>query len=67
MKSLRKALLMSTVLGLAASFLASAETDEKGFIRVVPDQLEWKSPLGVGIHVALISGDPTKPGSVYGG
>jgi quercetin dioxygenase-like cupin family protein len=44
---------------------ASAEKDEKGFVRLTPDEIEWKSPLGAGIEVAVLQGDPSKPGSVY--
>jgi quercetin dioxygenase-like cupin family protein len=45
-----------TAIGLGAS----AERDDKGFVRLTPEQ---KSPLGVGIEVAVLEGDPSKPGS----
>ena len=54
------------VVGLAAiGPSVSAEKDEKGFVRLAPEQIEWKNPLGVGVEVAVLQGDPSKPGSVY--
>jgi len=57
------ALLLGTLAaGLSFGF---AETDEKGFVRLTTDQIEWKNPFGVGIEVAVLAGDPNKPGAVY--
>jgi quercetin dioxygenase-like cupin family protein len=58
------AICVAGALALAA-LSASAETDEKGFVRVAPEAVEWKSPLGVGAGVAIIHGDPAKAGAVY--
>jgi hypothetical protein len=42
---------------------AGAEIDAKGFERVLPDQVVWKDiPNGHGVQMAVISGDPRKPG-----
>lgn len=42
---------------------ARSETDAKGFIRVRPEQLHWTEvPNGHGIKMAVVSGDPSKPG-----
>jgi quercetin dioxygenase-like cupin family protein len=46
-------------------FHGAAQTDEKGFVRLGPDQLRWKNPFGVGVEVAVLAGDPTKAGSIY--
>ncbi len=57
---------VSAIAGLAVIGLpASAEKDEKGFVRFTPEEVEWKSPLGVGIQVAVLQGNPSKPGSMY--
>jgi len=53
-----QALALTTAVGLA-------ETDEKGFVRFTNEQIQWKSPFGTGIEVAVLAGDPTKPGSIY--
>lgn len=40
-----------------------AETDAKGFVRLTPDQAEWKDvPNGHGVKMAVVSGDPKKAG-----
>jgi quercetin dioxygenase-like cupin family protein len=42
---------------------ASAQTDAKGFVRMTPDQAEWKDvPGGHGVKMAVVSGDPSKAG-----
>ena len=42
---------------------ASAQADAKGFIRMTPDQAEWKEvPDGHGVKMAVVSGDPSKAG-----
>jgi quercetin dioxygenase-like cupin family protein len=59
-------MLMGVAVGaIAIAVPASAEKDEKGFIRFTPEQVEWKSPLGVGVEVAVLEGDPSKPGGIY--
>jgi len=52
-------------IAVAGAVPASAETDDKGFVRYSPDQLEWKSPFGVGVEVVMLAGDPAKTGGVY--
>ena len=58
---------MSLLLGLraAGASVALAETDAQGFVRLTPDQVEWKNPFGTGVQVAVLAGDPAKPGAVY--
>ena len=42
---------------------ASAEKDKAGFVRVTPEQVEWKDRPGYdGVKFATIQGDPSKPG-----
>ena len=41
---------------------ALAETDAKGFVRIKPDEVQWKSPFGIGASMAVLAGDPSKPG-----
>jgi quercetin dioxygenase-like cupin family protein len=42
---------------------ANAQTDAKGFVRLTPEQADWKDvPNGHGVQTAVISGDPSKPG-----
>ncbi len=50
------------LIGLLIGPPARAETDSKGFVRVAPDEVEWKSPFGVGAAMAVLHGDPSKPG-----
>jgi quercetin dioxygenase-like cupin family protein len=39
------------------------ESDERRFVRITPEQVEWRVPLGVGsTPLALLDGDPSKPG-----
>jgi quercetin dioxygenase-like cupin family protein len=48
---------LSAAIGFAASSAqVRAETDEKGFVRTRPEQVEWKNGL------AVVEGDPSKPG-----
>jgi quercetin dioxygenase-like cupin family protein len=48
---------------VATSIWALAETDERGFVRITPETIDWKSPLGVGsTPFAFLDGDPAKPG-----
>ncbi len=62
MKPLAHVLFVTAFAGALAAAPLRAATDENGFVRVAPDEIEWKSPTGVGIKVANIYGDPTKPG-----
>ncbi|WBK01922.1 cupin domain-containing protein [Methylocystis parvus] len=43
------------------SLPGAAETSD-GFIRLLPEQAPFKSPLGAGPSQAVIYGDPSKPG-----
>jgi len=52
------ALVALILLGTAAR----SEPDANGFVRITPDQINWKSPFGVGAAMAVIQGDPSKPG-----
>ncbi|CAJ0873504.1 hypothetical protein AMST5_02515 [freshwater sediment metagenome] len=65
MKVLIKASLAASLVGVAALFPFAlpviAETDG-GFIRLAPDQVPFKSPLGAGPSQSIIYGDPSKPG-----
>ena len=43
--------------------LLRADTEESGFIRVLPEDIRWKDATGYnGVKMALIAGDPSKPG-----
>lgn len=40
-----------------------AQTDARGFVRLTPEQAEWKDvPNGHGVQMAVVSGDPSKAG-----
>jgi quercetin dioxygenase-like cupin family protein len=41
---------------------AQGTKDDSGFVRVLPGQEEYKNPFGVGVMVATLHGDPSKPG-----
>jgi quercetin dioxygenase-like cupin family protein len=42
---------------------ALAEKDPEGFVRIAPEEVQWKALPGYnGVQVAVIEGDPTKPG-----
>lgn len=57
----------SLLLGALAfsSPLLRAETDEKGFVRFTDEQIKWSNPFGTGVEVAILAGDPNKPGAIY--
>ena len=60
-----KALLVSGVLGAFALHLAlnaHAAQDAQGFLRLDPEEVHFKSPLGVGPESVVLYGDPTKAG-----
>ncbi|HYA81727.1 MAG TPA: cupin domain-containing protein [Methylocystis sp.] len=56
-KMLRRATFLSA---LGASLLAQAE--EREFVRIEPEAVPFKSPLGLGPESAVLYGDPSKPG-----
>ena len=58
-------MLFVAVVVLAASLVcARAETDEKGFVRITPESVEWKTLFGAGsTPLALLEGDPSKIGT----
>src|SRR5690349_8288222 len=42
---------------------ALAEKDPEGFVRIAPEEVQWKELPGYnGLQVAVIDGDPSKPG-----
>ena len=54
-------LLLSAV--LVPATLLRADTDENGFIRVLPEDIVWKEAPGYnGVKIAVIAGDPSKAG-----
>jgi len=55
--------LLLAVIAIVAWTLAGA--DEDGFMRFTPDSVPWKKVGDSGIEVAILSGDPSKAGSVY--
>jgi quercetin dioxygenase-like cupin family protein len=63
----RTAVSMLCLLGVSAAVLtASAAQDEKGFVRITPEEVKWQdNPLIKGLQFAIIDGDPSKPGAVY--
>ncbi len=43
--------------------LLRADSDANGFIRIQPEDIEWKDAPGYnGVKMAVIAGDPSKPG-----
>jgi quercetin dioxygenase-like cupin family protein len=56
---------LATAAGLAVALAPGAygERDELGFVRVAPDEVQWKELPGYGgLQYAVIEGDPSKPG-----
>ena len=48
---------------LALTVTVRAEKDKAGFVRVTPEQVEWKDRPGFeGVKFATVEGDPSKPG-----
>jgi quercetin dioxygenase-like cupin family protein len=48
---------------LATGMAGAVELDPKTLVYKLPDQLQWRDPLGVsGVNQAVLQGDPTKPG-----
>ncbi len=52
---------LALALALAISGPALAQSLDKSFTVVAPDQIQWKE-MAKGIKMAVISGDPSKPG-----
>ncbi|KAF2989123.1 cupin domain-containing protein [Methylocystis sp. MJC1] len=64
-KLLNASIGVGLVIGLAGALeiaLPSRAGAENGFIRLLPEQAPFKSPLGAGPSQAIIYGDPSKPG-----
>jgi hypothetical protein len=56
-------LLIPSLLAVGFSMSASAELNPAAVIYKLPDQIEWKDPMGVsGAKTAVLVGDPSKPG-----
>ena len=57
-------LILQTVAIAAAMETASAvELNPQALVYKLPDQLQWRDPLGAsGVNQAILQGDPTKPG-----
>jgi quercetin dioxygenase-like cupin family protein len=42
---------------------AFAATDAQGFVRIAPEEVQWKEvPGGLGVQTAVVEGDPAKAG-----
>lgn len=50
------------LLASLACVTAHADTNADGFVRVTPDQVDWKPVNNKGVKVAMIYGDQSKPG-----
>ena len=58
-------LLGAVVVAASAASVPSsfAAVDDKGFVIVMPNEIKYeKNPAGSGPDLAVIAGDPTKPG-----
>ena len=64
MKSLCAAAVLAALAGLLCSAPAvNADEDAPGFIRIGPEDVPWKPLPGYeGVRVAVMAGDPAKPG-----
>ena len=40
---------------------ARTQPDDARFLTMLPEDVEWKSSLGLGVSITTIYGDPTKP------
>ncbi len=47
---------------LAVALAPSAAQTVRDFIRIAPEDVRFKSPLGIGPEQAVLFGDPSKPG-----
>jgi len=41
---------------------APAQQDRARFVVIQQEEVEWRSPLGLGVAITTIQGDPAKPG-----
>jgi quercetin dioxygenase-like cupin family protein len=61
-----RAVVASVLLVVAAALppgVLHAQPDENGFIRIQPEQIDWKEvPNSGGVKTAVVAGDPGKPG-----
>jgi quercetin dioxygenase-like cupin family protein len=55
-------LFAATLLAAAVLGASLRAEDDKGFIRLPPEDVKFKSPVGVGPQQAVLYGDPSKPG-----
>ena len=65
MKRVRRfaTLILLFAAALVPATMLRADTDENGFIRVLPEDIQWKDIPGYsGVKMAVIAGDPAKPG-----
>lgn len=58
-KTLRRAAWLCVLLG---GTMTLAAQEERGFLRIDPSEMRFKSPLGVGPETTVLFGDPSKPG-----
>jgi quercetin dioxygenase-like cupin family protein len=57
--SLRRAVWAFALIGGTAALAAQ---EERGFLRIEPSEMRFKSPFGSGPETTVLFGDPTKPG-----
>lgn len=57
--TLHRATWLCVLLGGTVAFAAQGE---RGFLRVDPSEMRFKSPLGAGPETTVLFGDPSKPG-----
>ena len=65
MKLFRKMSVLAAAIGGALLLvpLAQGERDEMGFVRIAPEEVQWKEAPGYGgLQYAVIEGDPSKEG-----
>ena len=65
MTAIRRFAAATLLLGaaLVPTALLRADSDPAGFLRVQPEDVQWKDLPGYnGVKFAVISGDPSKPG-----
>jgi len=54
---------LALMIGMGAGTTRAAELNPAALIYKLPDQIEWRDPLGTsGVNQAVLHGDPTKPG-----
>ena len=41
---------------------AEAQSNRPAFVTLQPEDVEWKQPLGLGVAITTLHGDPAKPG-----